>query len=193
MKILSKVVSVSTLSLFLCASGWMFAQEQHEDAKPNDESRPAASKPAHDEKAKPAHEDKRGEAKPQEQHETGKVPEQTEDKSMHQENTKQGDRNEHSNQTQMRAQGSDHRGGGRIPEDKFKSNFGRQHTFKVSRPTVVGGQPQFQYGGYSFNIIGAWPGDWSYDDPVYVDYINGEYFLFDLAHPGVSVAVVVVM
>ena len=172
MKILSKVVSVSTLTLFLGVSGWVFAQEQQEEAKPNDESRPAASKPAHDEKAKP---------------------EQTEDKSTRQENTKQGDRNEHSNQTQMQAQGGDHRGGGRIPEDKFKSNFGRQHTFKVSRPTVVGGQPQFQYGGYAFNIIGAWPVEWSYDDAVYVDYINGEYFLFDLAHPGVSVAIVVVM
>jgi hypothetical protein len=194
MKILSKVVSVSTLSLFLGVSGWMLAQEQHEEAKPNDESRPAASKPAHDEKAKPAHEDKRGDnAKPQEQHETGKVPEQTEDKAMRQENTKRGDRNEHSSQTQMQAQGGDHRGGGRIPEDKFRSNFGRQHTFKVSRPTVVGGQPQFQYGGYAFNIIGAWPVDWSYDDAVYVDYINGEYFLFDLAHSGVSVAIVVVM
>src|ERR1700693_1135404 len=111
MKILSKVVSVSTLSLFLGVSGWMLAQEQQEEAKPNDESRPAASKPAHDEKAKPAHEDKRGDnAKPQE-HETGKVPEQTEDKSTRQENTKQGDRNERSSQTQ--AQGGDHRGGGR--------------------------------------------------------------------------------
>jgi hypothetical protein len=195
MKILSKVVSVSTLSLFLGVSGWVFAQEQQEEAKPNDESRPAASKPAHDEKAKPAHEDKRGDnAKPQEQQqEAGKAPEQTEDKSTRQENTKKGDRNEHSSQTQMQAQGGDHRGGGRIPEDKFKSNFGRQHTFKVSRPTVVGGQPQFQYGGYTFNIIGAWPVEWSYDDAVYVDYINGEYFLFDLAHPGVSVAIVVVM
>jgi hypothetical protein len=193
MKIWSKVVSVSTLSLFLGVSGWVFAQEQQEEAKPNDESRPAASKPAHDEKAKPAHEDKRGDSAKSQQQETGKAPEQTEDKSTRQENTKQGDRNEHSSQTQMQAQGGDHRGGGRIPEDKFKSNFGRQHTFKVSRPTVVGGQPQFQYGGYSFNIIGAWPVDWSYDDAVYVDYINGEYFLFDLAHPGVSVAIVVVM
>lgn len=193
MKIWSKVVSVSTLSLFLGVSGWVFAQEQQEEAKPNDESRPAASKPAHDEKAKPAHEDKRGDSAKSQQQETGKAPEQTEDKSTRQENTKQGDRSEHSSQTQMQAQGGDHRGGGRIPEDKFKSNFGRQHTFKVSRPTVVGGQPQFQYGGYSFNIIGAWPVDWSYDDAVYVDYINGEYFLFDLAHPGVSVAIVVVM
>jgi len=193
MKIWSKVVSVSTLSLFLGVSGWVFAQEHQEEAKPNDESRPAASKPAHDEKAKPAHEDKRGDNAKSQQQETGKAPEQTEDKSTRQENTKKGDRNEHSSQTQMQAQGGDHRGGGRIPEDKFKSNFGRQHTFKVSRPTVVGGQPQFQYGGYTFNIIGAWPVEWSYDDAVYVDYINGEYFLFDLAHPGVSVAIVVVM
>ena len=42
-------------------------------------------------------------------------------------------------------------------------------------------------------IVDAWPGDWAYTDDVYIDYIDGEYFLFDLAHPDVRLAIVVVM
>jgi hypothetical protein len=209
---LVKAISVSTLSLFLGASALMYAQEQHEDAKPNDESRPAASKPAQDEKAKPAHDDKRGDmAKPQEPNrdQTTKSPEQNEDKATRgedrsrqgenkdskQNDSKQNDarQNEHTDHNQMQAQGGDQHRGGRIPDEQFRSHFGRQHTFAVSRPTIEGGQPRFQYGGYSFAIMGAWPSEWSYSDECYVDYINGEYLLFDMAHPGVSVAVVVVM
>ena len=202
---LARLVSLSTLSLFLGASALMYAQEQHEDAKPNDESRPATSKPAQDEKTKPAHDDRRGDmAKPQEPNrdQTTKSPEQNEDKATRGEDrntrqegardSRQNERTDHNMQSNQ-AEGGDHHRGGRIPDDQFRSHFGRQHTFAVSRPTVVGGQPQFQYGGYSFAIMGAWPTEWSDGDEYYVDYINGEYILFDLAHPGVSVAVVVVM
>lgn len=199
---LTKVVGVSTLSLFLGASALMCAQEE----KPKDESRPEATK---EEKARPAQDNRGGMSKPQENQDnkekTGKMPEQSEDKA-----TRGDDRaahqQENSNQMQRGAQGNNggqntaqargnggNRGGGHIPDDKFHSSFGRQHTFVVSRPTVVGGQPQFVYGGYTFNMIDAWPADWSYSDQVYVDYVDGQYFLYDLAHPGVTVAVVVVM
>jgi hypothetical protein len=80
-----------------------------------------------------------------------------------------------------------------IPEEKFRASFGRQHTFVISRPVVVEGQPRFQYSGYWFEIVDAWPVDWAYTDDVYVDYIDGDYFLFDLLHPGVRVAVFVIM
>jgi hypothetical protein len=216
-----RILSVSTLSLFLGASALMYAQEQHEDTKPNDDARPAASPTNREQKTKPAQEEKQGDmTRTQEQNRdrTGNVPEQNEDKAMRtedraahpegskqgerndrntndrtvQERTTQSDRNMQSGNTSMQSQ-KGHRSGGHIPDDKFRSQFGRQHTFRVNRPTAVGGQPQFQYGGYSFEIIDAWPAEWSYSDDVYVDYINGEYVLFDLAHPGVSVAVVVVM
>jgi len=218
------MISKSKLSLFLASmilgtSALMYAQEQREDPKPNETSRPAASK---DEKARPTQDDKRGGATtPQDSRDQGaRAPEQNEDKavrgedrSSHQQDNnsrmeQRNDRNAQSNretnhETSNRdsrsergttqAQGNEHRSGGRIPQEQFQSHFGRQHTFVVGHPTIVGGQPQFQYGGYSFNIIGAWPGDWSYSDEYYVDYINDDYVLFDLAHPGVSVAIVVVM
>jgi hypothetical protein len=63
----------------------------------------------------------------------------------------------------------------------------------MQQPTVVQGQPTFQYSGYSFTMVDAWPVGWAYTDQCYIDYIDGEYFLFDLAHPGVRLAIVVVL
>jgi hypothetical protein len=81
--------------------------------------------------------------------------------------------------------------GSRIPDDKFRAHFGRQHTFKV-RTTVVEGQPRFQYSGYWFALANPWPVGWAYTDDCYVDYIDGEYVLIDLLHPGVMIALIVV-
>ena len=58
---------------------------------------------------------------------------------------------------------------------------------------VVEAQPRFQYGGYWFEIVDPWPVEWAYTDDVYIDYVDGDYLLFDLLHPGVRVAVFVVM
>ena len=82
---------------------------------------------------------------------------------------------------------------GRIPDDKFHSHFGRQHTFAVNRVTIVNGQSRFQYGGYWFTLVDVWPVGWAYTDTCYIDFIDGEYFLFDLLHPGAQIAIVVVL
>lgn len=82
---------------------------------------------------------------------------------------------------------------GRIPDDKFRAHFGRQHTLVINRTTFVDGQPRFQYSGYWFTIVDPWPVGWAYTDQCYIDYIDGEYFLFDLLHPGVRIAIVVVL
>ncbi len=83
--------------------------------------------------------------------------------------------------------------GGHIPDNKFHASFGRQHTFHPGHPTMVNNQPGFVYGGYTFGFVDAWPADWGYTDDCYVDYIDGEYFLFDLLHPGMRIALFVVM
>ncbi len=85
------------------------------------------------------------------------------------------------------------RQGGRIPDDRFRSNFGRQHTFTVGQPVIVEGAPRFQSGGYWFVIAQPWPTGWGYSDPVYVDYIDGEYFLLSPVHPGVQIAINVIL
>src|ERR1019366_8411016 len=55
--------------------------------------------------------------------------------------------------------------GYRIPEDRYRGHFGRDHWFRIySYPVVVvGGFPRFQYDGFWFSIIDPWPESWSYD------------------------------
>lgn len=79
----------------------------------------------------------------------------------------------------------------RIPEERFRASYGRQHVFHVNRVTVVEGTPRFVYGGYTFVLVEPWPAVWSYNDDCYIDYVDGEYFLFDLLHPGVRIAITV--
>jgi len=101
-------------------------------------------------------------------------------------------------QTQERGQESGRQSGGRgrrIPDDRFRAGFGRQHTFHVQRgggAGAGGGAQRFQYGGYWFEYTEAWPGDWGYDDDFYIDYVDDDYYLYDLRHPGVRVLVIVV-
>jgi Ni/Co efflux regulator RcnB len=77
----------------------------------------------------------------------------------------------------------------RIKEEHFRRRFGREHHFAVRHVTVVEGRPRFAYGGYRFAIVQPWPVGWAYADDVYIDLIDGEYYLFNLRHPGVRVAV----
>lgn len=88
---------------------------------------------------------------------------------------------------------NEHAGNGRIPDDKYKAHFGREHTFHVGHPVIVEGHPRFQYGGYSFVIAQPWPAGWGYNDDVYVVDVNGVYYLMDLAHPGVQLELQVVL
>jgi hypothetical protein len=83
-----------------------------------------------------------------------------------------------------------------IPNPQFRANFGRQHAFPANRVivsnTVVPGQTGFVLVGYRFIILDPWPADWLFTDDCFVDYVDEEYFLFDVFHPGVRVALFVV-
>jgi hypothetical protein len=82
-----------------------------------------------------------------------------------------------------------------IPDDQFKAHFGRPHTFPVKRvittTTVIPNQTQFFYSGYTFIFLDPWPTEWLPADDCFIDYIDGEYFLFDVLHPGIRVALFV--
>ncbi len=82
--------------------------------------------------------------------------------------------------------------GARIPDDRFREHFGRNHKFHVERIVLVENRPRFQYTGYWFELVNPWPADWSYSDDCYIDYIDERYFLIDPAHPGIRLAVIVV-
>jgi hypothetical protein len=82
-------------------------------------------------------------------------------------------------------------GGGRIPADRYKANFGREHTFRVSQGEYSSGR--FQYGGYWFGFGGAWPSNWLYTQDVYVVEINGVYYLCNASYPGVNLVLSVTL
>jgi hypothetical protein len=114
---------------------------------------------------------------------------------------KQEDKDKHAQQEEKSAarqderqdQRADAKQGGRIPEDRFRSNFGRAHTFSIGHPVIVAGTPRFQYGGYWFVIAQPWPVGWAYTDVVYVDFIDGGYYLLSPVHPGIQISIDVIL
>jgi hypothetical protein len=84
------------------------------------------------------------------------------------------------------------RGQGRIPDAHFRSHFGRGHRFSIGSPRMVNGYSRFQYGGYWFGFVEPWPEGWYYTDEVYIDYVDGGYYMFNPYYPGVRVAISVV-
>ncbi|MGA8762105.1 MAG: hypothetical protein WB562_04365 [Candidatus Sulfotelmatobacter sp.] len=172
-----RFLNVAILSVLVATSAALYAQdEKQQEEKPARQEEPKPQ-PKHDE-ARPARQDEAKPAKTEKQEaKPGKM------ESRDQVKTEQRDHPE-----QARPAGKS----ARIPDDKFRAHFGHSHTFKA-RTVIVEGQPRFQYGGYSFTLVDAWPVGWAYTDDCYIDYVDGEYFLFDLLHPGVRVAVFVVM
>lgn len=81
------------------------------------------------------------------------------------------------------------RGEDRIPDDRFRSNFGRRHEFHMGNPVLVDGYSRFQYGGYWFGFVQPWPADWYYTDNVYIDYVDGGYYMYDPYYPGERIAI----
>jgi outer membrane biosynthesis protein TonB len=85
------------------------------------------------------------------------------------------------------------RGSGRIPDARFQANFGRGHEFRIGSPTLVGGYSRFQYGGFWFGFVQPWPVAWYYTDDVYVDYIDGGYYLINPYYPSDRISISVVI
>ncbi len=85
------------------------------------------------------------------------------------------------------------RGSGRIPDERFRSNFGRGHEFRMGNPVMVSGYSRFQYGGYWFGYVQPWPADWFYTDQFYIDYVDGGYYMYDPYYPGTRFAITVII
>jgi hypothetical protein len=85
--------------------------------------------------------------------------------------------------------------GYRIPDDRYRGDFGRDHGFRIYGlpELVVGGYPRFQYGGFWFSLVDPWPEAWSdnwyENDDVYIAYADGGYYLYDRRHPDVGISV----
>ncbi len=159
-----------------------YAQKEHEEEKQPQQKQQQA-KPAqqpkqaqHQQQAKPAQQPK------QAQHQQQAKPAQQPKQAQHQQQAKPAQQQQQGNRSQP---AGSH---GRIPDDRFRASFGREHSFHVNRSDFEGSR-RFQYGGFWFNVIDPWPVGWLYTDNVYVDYINGGYFLCNPVHPGVYISI----
>jgi hypothetical protein len=85
------------------------------------------------------------------------------------------------------------RGSGRIPDDRFRSDFGRGHEFHMGNPVLVGGYSRFQYNGFWFGFVEPWPAGWYYTDDVYIDYVDGGYYMYNPYYPGSRFSISVVI
>ena len=186
-----KFLNLAILSALVATSAAIYAQdEKQQEDKPKQEEPKRQEEPKKQEEAKPAGKQDEMKAPKQEEAKPSKQ-EKNDQKEMEkqQRNEMKTDRQEAAPQGHARPAGKS----AHIPDQKFHAQFGRSHTFHPSRPVVVqGGQQGIVYGGYTFVFVDAWPAEWAYDDDCYVDYVDGEYFLFDLLHPGVRIALFVV-
>jgi cytoskeletal protein RodZ len=174
--------------------------ENKPEAKPakQEETKPVkqeAAKPEKQQEAKPAKQEdtksaKQDAAKPEKQQEAKGQPEQA--KSNNQQHAQRTPAEEQ-RQRAVPALRLSARGSARIPDDRFRANFGREHVFVISQPEMVGGYSRFQYGGFWFGFVQPWPVGWYYTDDVYVDYIDGGYYLYNPYYPDTRVSISVVL
>jgi len=170
------LISTAVLSLTLGAIAPAFAQQEQRDQQEEQKG-----KPAQDEKKALPKEKKAQSDKPAGQPEKNA---RTEKNSRPEEKNAPQQHAQQSKEAQPEQRG--HNGGGRIPDDRFKANFGREHAFRVSRGDYD--NHRFQYGGYSFVFVDQWPSNWLYTQDVYVVDINGVYYLCNPTYPGINVA-----
>lgn len=207
MRILATISAVM-LFLFLLVSAPAFSQEgvdrpdhpQDEKAKDKDKDAKGKADTRQDDKTARPDERRRDESRPdarqqdnRERPEAARPQEQTQPEQR---------RDEHAGrpqeQTRPEAHGDRQRPaqaqrGQRIPDDRFRASFGREHRFHVDRARIVNqSQPVIVYGGYNFQLVDPWPAEWSYDDDYYIEYVDDQYYLYDAYHPGIRIVVFVV-
>jgi len=164
------VISSAVLSLTLGAAAPVYAQQDQHDQQEEQKVRPSQ-----DEKKAQPDKPVKPEEKGAQQPERNAKPEER--------SAKQPQKEGKPGEPAQRAGGNRN---GRIPDDRYKANFGREHTFHVSQGDY--GNRRFQYGGYSFGFVGAWPSNWLYTQNVYVIEIDGVYYLCNPMYPGINIA-----
>jgi len=195
-----RIITIVAVSLLLVGTVIVMRaqQDQQEQVKPipqqtkpsKPESKPSEAKPEPGGRTQPGERQKQTDE--QQKHANQEQEKQASEqrrRAQDEDNDRQTDRHE------AQAQGSRPRSpqrGERIPDDRFREHFGRNHKFRVERIVLVENRPRFQYTGYWFELIDPWPADWSYSDDCYIDYIDEGYFLINPMHPGIRLAVIVV-
>jgi outer membrane biosynthesis protein TonB len=194
------IISTAILSLLLGTAALAYAQQDQDKPAPQDEkaqkdkSAKTEDKNAKQEEKTTQQENKnhKQEEKNAQQQNNNKQEEKTaqqQDRNNKQEekNAQQRDKSNKQDEknTEQAQRGGGNRGG-RIPDDRFRASFGREHSFRVSQADYSRDR-RFQYGGYSFIFVDEWPSNWLYTQDVFVVEIDGVYYLCNAMYPGVNI------
>jgi hypothetical protein len=203
---LSGLISTGVLLLVLGAVAPTYAQQEQNEQD--------AKHPRQEQQAKPEKQ-QQDQNRQQQQHAQQQQQDQNKQQQQRQQQVNRPSRQEqHAHEGEQRAawQGdrahnwqSEHRtwqqrggyNGYRIPEDRYRGDFGPDHAFRIySYPVVVvGGYPRFQYGGFWFSVVDPWPEYWSDnwydDDDVYIDYSGDGYYMYNRSYPRDRIAITI--
>lgn len=199
-------LAIGTALLVLLAGTSMYAQDQDKEKEKPAQQEQRKKEPAakehpqaqeqHEAKEQQqkvqqhqAQEQQKNQAKQAEKEKSDAAKQQQEAARHHQQQTEkqqQVARQDHAQNQQVQRDGGN-RNSRRISEQDFHQHFGREHTFRVTRSE----DRRFNYGGYYWVYNDPWPSDWAYTDDVYVDEIDGEYYLIDPVHPGVRLLIII--
>jgi hypothetical protein len=198
---------ISTALLFVLAGAPAYAQDQEKDKPASQEQKkqePAAkehpqqqeqqkSQAEHQQKSQDQQqkqEQQKNESKQSEKERSGAARQQQQAAKQQQQAAHQQQqqvaRQDHSNSQQAQRDGGN-RSAHRISEQEFHQHFGHEHQFRVTRSD----DRRFSYGGYYWVYNDPWPSGWAYTDDVYVDEIDGEYYLIDPVHPGIRLLIII--
>lgn len=183
------ILGAAALTLLL--PGIAYSQQEQEKERPQQEEHQKAEPETHQQTERTQQDARKQEEETKkQQQEAGKQVQQQEkqqqqaEKENRQVEKKQTEVQRTETQRTERDVNHEH---GRIPDDRFRASFGSAHTFRVERRD----DRRFQYGGFWFSYAEPWPTAWAYTDDVYVDFIDGQYYLIDLRHPGLRLLLVV--
>ena len=177
---------IGTTVLLLLAGAPALAGQEPDKDKPKEEPRKQeepkkAPKPAEKPKPQPAaHPHDNNHPKPEAEHKTPppKPAQHPDNRAQDQQRAKQTEQHSDHNAQQQ------HR---RVPEATFRASFGHEHHFHVERRD----DRRFNYSGFWFTYAEPWPGDWDYNDDVYIEDVDGQYYLLNPRRPGVRLIVVI--
>lgn len=179
---------IGTTLLLLLAGAPAYSGQEPDKDKPKQEPKKQDEprnnpKPSEKPKPEPARQEQdKDRAKQQEERKfPPPKPAQREERAQEQQRAKQteqhSDRDAHQQHANVR----------RLPEATVRASFGREHHFHVERRD----DRRFNYSGFWFTYSEPWPGDWDYNDDVYIEDIDGEYYLINPRHSGVRLLVIV--
>ena len=184
-------------SFLLVAALTAVAQDEHKDERPNAAQQERQEQPRQQEQVKPGdrpNQEKPSEDRNKQEPQSGDRRDKTPQSEGHQPQEPQNGNRHMQGQPANPEHGQAAQGQSRrIPDKDFHSHFGQSHHFAVGHLQTYQGRPSFAYSGYTFVLVQAWPAGWVYDDDnCYIDYIDGDYWLFNVLYPGVRVELFIV-